>query len=350
MSTSTDNFETEIITLPRHILAQQRAHKGATGDLSMLLVAVQLGCKFVANAVRKAKLVNLTGLSAAGTSNVHAEEQKKLDVLANDIFINALRSSDKVKVMVSEEIDDPIFVEDEPGAKYVVVFDPLDGSSNIDCAVSVGTIFGIYHASDGPGKIDDALKPGSEMVAAGYALYGSSCILVMATANGVHGYTLDPSIGEFILSHPDLTIPKRGKIYSVNEGNSKYFDEATAAYLESIKYPSDPKKAPYGARYVGSMVADVHRTLLYGGIFAYPGDKKSPKGKLRLLYEGFPMAYVLEKAGGRATTGRERVLDLVPENIHCRAPIFLGSEDDVKDVEEFYKKMDAGELKAANGK
>jgi len=339
MSQTTENFaNTEIITLPRHILAEQRKYKDASGDLSMLLVSIQLGCKFVANAVRKAKLVNLTGLAAGGTSNVQGEEQKKLDVLANEIFINAMEDSGKVAVMVSEENDEAFIVDSARRGNYSVVFDPLDGSSNIDCAVSIGTIFGVYQNNGSDGEVKDVLKPGSEMVAAGYCLYGSSVVLVMATKNGVNGYTLDPSIGEFILSHPDIKIPSRGKIYSINEGNSKYWYEPVSKYIEHLKYPEDPKKSPYGARYVGSMVADVHRTLLYGGIFGYPADKKSAKGKLRVLYECFPMAFVLEKAGGKATTGTARILDMVPESIHVRSPIWLGSAEDVGEVEEYFKK------------
>ncbi|KXS18877.1 fructose-1,6-bisphosphatase [Gonapodya prolifera JEL478] len=339
MSQTTDNFaNTEIVTLPRHILAEQRKFPGSTGDLSMLLVAIQVGCKFVANAVRKAKLVNLTGLAAAGTQNVHAEAQKKLDVLANEIFINALEDSGKVNIMVSEENDEAFRVETARRGNYSVVFDPLDGSSNIECAVSIGTIFGVYHHETTDVEVNSVLRPGSEMVAAGYCVYGSSVVLVMATKNGVNGYTLDPSIGEFILSHPDIKIPSRGKIYSINEGNSKYWHEPVAKYIDHLKYPEDPKKAPYGARYVGSMVADVHRTLLYGGVFGYPNDKKSNKGKLRVLYECFPMAFVVEKAGGKATTGTKRVLDLVPTSIHDRSPIWLGSADDVAEVEEFYTK------------
>ncbi|KAJ3341824.1 Fructose-1,6-bisphosphatase [Gonapodya sp. JEL0774] len=339
-SQTTDNFgNTEIVTLPRHILAEQRKHPGSTGDLSMLLVAIQVGCKFVANAVRKAKLVNLTGLAASGSQNVQGEAQKKLDVLANEIFINALEDSGKVNIMVSEENDEAFRVETARRGNYSVVFDPLDGSSNIECAVSIGTIFGVYHVSEeADADVKSVLKPGSEMVAAGYCVYGSSVVLVMATKNGVNGYTLDPSIGEFILSHPDIKIPSRGKIYSVNEGNSKYWHESVSKYIDQLKYPEDPKKSPYAARYVGSMVADVHRTLLYGGIFGYPSDKKSAKGKLRVLYECFPMAFVVEKAGGKATTGDKRVLDLVPTSIHDRSPIWLGSADDVTDVEQSYKK------------
>eukprot|EP00126_Sphaerothecum_destruens_P006856 Sdes_comp19558_c0_seq6m11216 len=223
-----------------------------------------------------------TGL--AGGTNKTGDEQKKLDVLANEVFINALKSSGKVSVMVSEENEDAILVEPALRGPYCAVFDPLDGSSNIDCGVSIGTIFGIYRVKENSeGKVSDVLRPGKEMVAAGYCMYGSSCCLVLCLGHEVHGYTLDPTIGEFILTHDNIKIPPRGKTYSINEGNSLYWDAATKEYVESKKFPK--KGNPYSARYIGSMVADVHRTLLYGGIFMYPADSKSPKGKLRILYE-----------------------------------------------------------------
>eukprot|EP00126_Sphaerothecum_destruens_P006849 Sdes_comp19558_c0_seq2m11210 len=303
-----------------------------------------------------------TGL--AGGTNKTGDEQKKLDVLANEVFINALKSSGKVSVMVSEENEDAILVEPALRGPYCAVFDPLDGSSNIDCGVSIGTIFGIYRVKENSeGKVSDVLRPGKEMVAAGYCMYGSSCCLVLCLGHEVHGYTLDPvticafysifriqgpikpssfhqTIGEFILTHDNIKIPPRGKTYSINEGNSLYWDAATKEYVESKKFPK--KGNPYSARYIGSMVADVHRTLLYGGIFMYPADSKSPKGKLRILYEGFPMAYLVEKAGGKATTGLSRILDIQPEHIHDRSAVFLGSSEDVTDVEELYKKHNLG--------
>ncbi|CAG8596844.1 7391_t:CDS:2 [Diversispora eburnea] len=334
---SDDEFTTDIITLTRHVLDEQRKHKEASGDLSILLNAIQLGCKFVATNVRKARLLNLIGL-AGGSQNFSGEEQKKLDVISNDIFINALRSSGKVSVMVSEENDQAIFVEEGLRGKYCVVFDPLDGSSNIDAGVNVGTIFGIYRVlKDSTGSVSDVLRPGREMVVAGYCMYGSSANMVISLGSNVNGYTLDNSIGEFILTHPNIKIPPRGKIYSVNEGNAKYWDEACTEYFHSIKFPPEGK-SPYSARYIGSMVADVHRTLLYGGIFSYPSDKKSKNGKLRMLYECFPMAFLVEQAGGRATTGTKSVLDIIPESIHSRCPIFLGSKDDVEDVEKIFHK------------
>ncbi|KAG8835889.1 Fructose-1,6-bisphosphatase [Serendipita sp. 399] len=338
---------TDLITLTRHVLLshilaeQSRLGSRATGDLTMLLNAIQLTSKFIATNVRKARLINLVGL--AGETNVQGEEQKKLDVLSNDIMVNALRASGKTAVLVSEELDEAVIIDERNRGKYCVVFDPLDGSSNIDAGVNIGTIFGIYQVLPGSvGTIEDVLKPGSEMVAAGYTMYGSSANLVLSTGNGVNGFTLDNGLGEFILTHPDIKIPSRGKIYSFNEGNSMYFHEPVINYLNSIKYPSQEngKKSPYSARYIGSMVADVHRTLLYGGIFGYPDDKKSKNGKLRMLYEAFPMAYLTEQAGGMATTGRKRILDIHPTEIHARCPVFLGSKEDVQDLISCYEAHD----------
>lgn len=335
MSTASEEPpSTDLITLTRHVLHDQlRLGADATGDLTLLLTAIQVTSKFIATNVRKARLINLVGL--AGETNVQGEDQKKLDVLSNDIMVNALRASGKTAVLVSEELENAIIIEERYKGKYCVVFDPLDGSSNIDAGVNIGTIFGIYKIKpDSKGSLEDVLRPGKEMVAAGYTMYGSSANLVLSTGSGVNGYTLDAALGEFILTHPDITIPPRGKIYSFNEGNSMYFHPPVTAYLNSIKYPKTG--SPYSARYIGSMVADVHRTLLYGGIFGYPDDKKSKSGKLRMLYEAFPMAFLTEQAGGLATTGTKRILDLVPKSIHERCPVFLGSRDDVLDLMKFY--------------
>ncbi|KAI3641039.1 hypothetical protein MIR68_001917 [Amoeboaphelidium protococcarum] len=348
-----NGVQTELITLSRQVLNEQYKFKEASGDLTLLLVSIQLGCKFVSSQVRKAGLVQLTGLSSNNAVNVQGEDVKKLDEVSNSIFINALKSSGKVAVMVSEENENEIIVEGPLKGKYCVVFDPLDGSSNIDCAISIGTIFGIYKLQDGDkgDSVKSVLRPGREMVAAGYCLYGSTTMLMLATKNSasgdgisgatLNGYTLDTSIGEFILTHPKVQIPKRGKIYSVNEGNSVYWDDACKKYFSSLKNPADPNAKPYSARYVGSMVADVHRTILYGGIFAYPADSKSKNGKLRLLYECFPMAFIVEAAGGLAITGKsgEQILNLIPKSIHDRAPIFLGSRDDVTDLATCYKSV-----------
>eukprot|EP01135_Chromosphaera_perkinsii_P009404 Nk52_evm80s1737 gene=Nk52_evmTU80s1737 len=330
------SIDTDLITLTRHLIDLQKKSPNAKGDFTLLMASIQLGCKFTATYVRKAGIAALTGL--AGSMNTTGDDQKKLDVFANEVFINSMKSSGKVSVMVSEEDEEAIIVEAKNRGPYCAVFDPLDGSSNIDCGVSIGTIFGIYKLKEGSvGTVSDVLRPGNEMVAAGYCMYGSSTQLVFTTGQGVHGYTLDPSLGEFILTHENIRVPRKGKIYSINEGNYQYWDKATVEYVESKKNPGEGKK-PYSARYIGSMVADVHRTFLYGGIFMYPGDSKSPKGKLRVLYEGFPMALLMEQAGGKATTGNQRLLDYYPEHIHDRCPVFLGSADEVTEVEELYKK------------
>ncbi|KAM7507889.1 hypothetical protein LguiA_018342 [Lonicera macranthoides] len=334
MDHQADAFRTDLMTITRFVLNEQSKYPESRGDFSILLSHIVLGCKFVCSAVNKAGLAKLIGL--AGETNVQGEEQKKLDVLSNEVFVKALVSSGRTCILVSEEDEEATFVETSNRGRYCVVFDPLDGSSNIDCGVSIGTIFGIYMITDGgEPSLDDVLKPGNDMVAAGYCMYGSSCTFVLSTGSGVNGFTLDPSLGEFILTHPDIKIPKKGKIYSVNEGNAKNWDSPTAAYVEKCKFPKDGS-SPKSLRYIGSMVADVHRTLLYGGIFLYPADKKSPSGKLRVLYEVFPMSFLMEQAGGQAFTGKERALELVPKKIHERSPIFLGSYDDVEEIKALY--------------
>ncbi|XP_064607807.1 fructose-1,6-bisphosphatase isozyme 2-like isoform X2 [Liolophura sinensis] len=328
-------IDTDCITLTRYVLAEQKKHPQATGDLTQLLTALLTAVKAVSSAVRKAGIASLYGIS--GTANTSGDEQKKLDVIANDLFINMLKSSFSTCLLVSEENDNVIQVETEKQGKYIVCFDPLDGSSNIDCLVSIGSIFGIYRkTTEGPPTVKDALQPGRNTVAAGYALYGSATMVVLSVGNGVQGFMLDPAIGEFILTEKNIKIKPRGKIYSLNEGYEQYWDEATKEYVKSKKFPESGK--PYGGRYIGSMVADVHRTLMYGGIFMYPATTQSPKGKLRLLYECNPMAYVMEQAGGKASTGTSPILDLQPTEIHQRSPIFLGSKEDVEDVEAVYKK------------
>lgn len=323
-------FDSDHITLARHVLTEQRRFPSATGDLTTLLNALMTAIKAVSSAVRKAGIARLYGI--AGNTNVQGEEQQKLDVLANELFINMLKSSFTTFMLVSEENEQVIEVETEKQGKYVVFFDPLDGSSNIECLAAIGSIFGIAKkASDGPPSMKDALQPGRNFVAAGYALYGSATSIVLSTGNGVNGFTLDPAIGEFILTQPDIKMKPRGKaIYSTNEGNSSLFNEPMKKYLDSIKFPKDGK-SPYAARYVGSMVSDMHRTLVYGGIFMYPENKKSPKGKLRLMYECNPMAYIIEQAGGMATDGKQPILDIVPSSLHERSPIFIGSAEFVKD-------------------
>ncbi|KAJ9675583.1 hypothetical protein PVL29_024485 [Vitis rotundifolia] len=334
MDHEADSHRTDLMTITRYVLNEQSRHPESRGDFTILLSHIVLGCKFVCTAVNKAGLAKLIGL--AGETNVQGEEQKKLDVLSNEVFIKALVSSGRTCILVSEEDEEATIVEPSKRGRYCVVFDPLDGSSNIDCGVSIGTIFGIYMVKDGgEPTLDNVLRPGKNMLAAGYCMYGSSCTLVLSTGTGVNGFTLDPSLGEFILTHPNIKIPKKGKIYSVNEGNTKNWDAPTTKYVEQCKFPKDGS-SPKSLRYIGSMVADVHRTLLYGGIFLYPADKKSPNGKLRVLYEVFPMSFLMEQAGGQAFTGKQRALDLVPKNIHERSPIFLGSYDDVEEIKALY--------------
>lgn len=335
-----DEIYSDTMTLTRFVLTEQRKAKNATGSLTLLLNSLLTAIKAISTAVRKAGFAKLG--TAVGGTNVQGEEQKKLDVLANDLFINMLKSSFEVGVMVSEENEQCIEVTAADRGKYVVAFDPLDGSSNIDCLVSIGSIFGIWRkVCEGPACEADLLQPGREMVAGGYALYGSATMIVLCTGDTVNGFTLDPSIGEFVLTHPSIKIPPRGKIFSINEGYAQYWDEPVTEYVRQCKFPKDGKP-PMGARYVGSMVADMHRTLLYGGIFMYPASTKSPSGKLRLQYECNPMAYIIEKAGGKATTGKKPVLDLQPTTIHDRAPIFIGSTENVDDylkvLAEYQKK------------
>jgi fructose-1,6-bisphosphatase I len=287
--------------------------------------------------VRRAGISQLFGV--AGDINVQGEEVKKLDVLANDLFINMLRSSYAACLLISEENENEIEVETERQGKYIVTFDPLDGSSNIDCLVSIGSIFAIFKKphDDGPLAPGDSMQSGRQIVAAGYALYGSATMIVLSTGHGVNGFMLDPSLGEFVLTDADMKCKSRGKIYSINEGYEEHWEPAVKEYVKSKKQGSNP----YGGRYIGSMVADVHRTLKYGGIFMYPATASNPNGKLRVLYECMPMAYIIEQAGGLASTGEIPVLDIMPRKLHERSPIFLGSREDVEDVLAVIKKHKA---------
>ncbi|KAK9426468.1 hypothetical protein SUNI508_02909 [Seiridium unicorne] len=333
----TATINTSIVTLTRFLTEEQTKVKEATGDFTLLCHALQFSFKAISYYIRRATLVNLTGL--AGQSNATGDDQKKLDVIGNDIFIEAMRSSGKCALVVSEEEEDIIFFKDKTNARYAVACDPIDGSSNLDAGVSVGTIFGIHKLAEGStGTKEDILKPGTELLAAGFTMYGASAQLVITMKGGsVNGFTLDASFGEFILTHPDMQIPKTRGIYSCNEGNSLYWEDNTKEYFNSLKFPQDNGK-PYSSRYIGSMVADAYRTLLYGGIFAYPADKKSPKGKLRILYECAPMAMVFENAGGQAVDSKmNRMLEVVPEHIHDRAGIYMGSFDEVEKVKAFHK-------------
>ncbi|KAL4688872.1 hypothetical protein H8957_004476 [Semnopithecus entellus] len=300
-------FDTDVNTLTRFVMEEGRKARG-TGELTQLLNSLCTAVKAISSAVRKAGIAHLYGI--AGSTNVTGDQVKKLDVLSNDLVMNMLKSSFATCVLVSEE------------DKHAIIVEPEKRKS-----------------TDEPSE-KDALQPGRNLVAAGYALYGSATMLVLAMDCGVNCFMLDPAIGEFILVDKDVKIKKKGKIYSLNEGYAKDFDPAVTEYIQRKKFPPD-NSAPYGARYVGSMVADVHRTLVYGGIFLYPANKKSPSGKLRLLYECNPMAYVMEKAGGMASTGKEAVLDVVPTDIHQRAPVILGSPDDVLEFLEVSKKHSA---------
>lgn len=292
----------------------------------------------IAARVNKAGLSDVLG--RAGATNVQGEEVQRLDVLANQILVRCVEAAGHVCVMASEENEDIIPIPDEyPKGKYVLMFDPLDGSSNIDVCMSIGTIFSVHRrvTESGPGTAEDCLQKGSEQVAAGYILYGSSTVLVYTTGNGVHGFTLDPLVGEFFLSHENIRVPSRGSTYSINEGNTVRWDPRIREWVAWLKSNDAPGGKPYGHRYIGTLVADFHRTLLKGGIFAYPADAKNPNGKLRLLYECAPMAFIAEAAGGAASTGTERVLDVEPTALHQRVPFFTGSKEDVADLERFLR-------------
>jgi len=320
-------------TMTRFVLAQQRKNPTATGDLTQLLTSIQSAVKAISAAVRRAGIAKLFG--AAGEVNVQGESVKKLDVLSNELFINMLESSFTCCLLVSEENETAIEVDTKRAGKYIVTFDPLDGSSNIDCLVSIGSIFGIFRKPEGVTSLQEmALQSGRNMVAAGYALYGSATMMVIGINNEVNGFMLDPSIGEFVLTDPNMKIPKKGKIYSLNEGYEKKWEPAIKDFVRN------KKETGYSMRYIGSMVADVHRTIKYGGIFLYPKTVDAPKGKLRVLYECFPMAYILELAGGAASDGCKPILDIVPDGLHVRSPIYLGNKEDVDQVVQLIAKQD----------
>jgi len=326
----------ELITIERHILERQKMFPNATGELSQLLSDVTFAAKLVRREVIRAGLVDMLG--SIGKTNVQGEEVKKLDEYANERFIHAIGHHGRFAVMASEENDDIIIPPNDQAGKYVLLFDPLDGSANIDANISVGTIFSIYKRKSlvgSPADVNDCLQRGLDQVAAGYVIYGSSVMLVYTTGQGVHGFTLDPTIGEFLLSHPDIKTPQRGKIYSINEGYYRYFFDGIKKYIKYLQHEDKATSRPYSARYIGSLVADFHRNLLYGGIFVYPRTKKALSGKLRLLYEANPMAFICEQAGGRATDGYQRILELEPKELHQRTPLFIGSTEDVKIAEEF---------------
>ncbi|MFN8245157.1 MAG: class 1 fructose-bisphosphatase [Ferruginibacter sp.] len=326
----------KIQTLDEFTIQQMRDFPHATGELSGLLRDLGLAAKRVHVEVNKAGLVDILG--DAGTMNVQGEEVKKLDVFANNQFMGVLRHGISCAGIGSEELDDVVVFDDEVSnqSKYVCLFDPLDGSSNIDVNVSIGTIFSVYRRVSElgkPARKEDFLQPGNRQIAAGYVIYGSSTMLVYATRRGVNGFTLDQSIGEFTLSHPDIKCPETGKIYSVNHGNFFQYDEKVRDYINVCQRKDKSTGGPYTQRYIGSMVADVHRNLIKGGIFMYPGTTDKPKGKLRLMYECNPFAFIVEKAGGKATNGQIRILDIEPTDVHQRTPLFIGSHKMMDELE-----------------
>jgi fructose-1,6-bisphosphatase I len=329
-----------VLTLDEFTIQQLREFPQATGELSSLLRDIGLASKRVNVEVNKAGLVDILG--DAGTVNVQGEDVKKLDVFANNQFTAVLRHGISCAGIASEEIDDFVAFDDEvsKNSKYVCMFDPLDGSGNIDVNVSIGTIFSVYRRLSGKGMIateEDFLQPGREQVAAGYIVYGSSTMLVYATRRGVNGFTLDPSIGEFCLSHPNIKCPENGKIYSVNHGNFFQYDQKVKRYIDGCQKKTKMDGGPYTQRYIGSMVADVHRNLIKGGIFMYPGTTDKPNGKLRLLYECNPFAFITEMAGGKATDGEQAILDIKPTQLHQRTPLFIGSKKMMEELEGYLK-------------
>ena len=334
-----------VVTIERHIIDREREHPGATGVFSSLLYDVALSAKIIARETTRAGLTQILG--RRGTFNVQGEEQMKLDVFADETMINMNSYTGRLAVMASEEDDDiiPIPPKYECG-KYVLVFDPLDGSSNIDVNVSIGTIFGIYKrvTTEGPGTKEDILQQGRKLEAAGYVIYGPSTMLVYSTGTGVHGFTLDPGVGEFLLSHSIINFPSKPKYYSVNQGYEKYWSEGVRLYTKWLQglEPDGPSK-PLSGRYIGSLVADFHRNLLDGGVFYYPADTKDPgkpEGKLRLMVEAIPLSFIAEQAGGYGSDGRQSILDIQPDKIHQRTPLFIGDRSLVKKAEECIRQYD----------
>jgi len=330
------------VTVIEHLLLDQKDSPMATGRFTRLLNELILAAKIISREVNKAGLVDILGFT--GSTNVQDEEVRKLDEFANRVIIHRLERAGVLCAMSSEENADLIEIHPSlPTGDYILVFDPLDGSSNIDTNVSVGTIFSIYHRKSPTGQrvtLDDVLQKGANQVAAGYFVYGSSTMMVYTTGQGVHGFTLDPSVGEFLLCHPDIRTPEDGFIYSVNESYWNHWDEPTRKIVSFFKSPNNKRGQAYNLRYIGSLVADFHRNLLSGGIFMYPADSRDPKkprGKLRLMCEAAPLAMIAEAAGGMATDGRTRILDLEPQELHQRVPLFIGSKNDVQAAMEFYK-------------
>jgi fructose-1,6-bisphosphatase I len=330
---------TSVITIDRYIIEQERLHPEATGELSGILYDLALAAKMISGKVRRAGLVDILG--ATEFENVQGEVVQKLDAFANETIIKALDHGGRLCCMASEE--EPGVIPIPEGfrcGKYVLLFDPLDGSSNIDVNVPVGTIFSVMRkiTRGSKGEMEDLLQPGRRQVAAGYVIYGSSTMLVYTTGQGVHGFTLDPSIGEFLLSHPNIEIPAVGRYLSVNDSYEQVWDENTKSLMRRYRGLEGDRK-PMSVRYVGSLVADFHRNLLGGGMFCYPANKKNPRGKLRLLYEANPMAFIVEQAGGAAFDGRQRILDIQPTELHQRTPLFIGSRSDVELAQEILARV-----------
>ncbi|HSW31117.1 MAG TPA: class 1 fructose-bisphosphatase [Longimicrobiales bacterium] len=324
--------DTSIVTLSRFLIDQERRHPEATGAFTSILHDIALAAKMISRQVNMAGLVDILGRT--GDENVHGEQVQKLDLYANEVLYKALDHTGHIAVLASEEAEDPIPIPERfPAGDYVVLYDPLDGSSNIDVNVSIGTIFSIHRkiTSGERGTLEDCLQPGARQLAAGYVLYGSSTMLVYTTGAGVHGFTLDPSIGEFLLSHPNLRIPDPpARTYSINEAYYHRWFPGQQRLMSHLK-----REGGFGSRYIGSLVSDMHRTLLLGGLFMYPADRKNPEGKLRLLYEAAPMAMIVEQAGGRGSDGRRRLLELQPRALHGRTPVYLGATPFVELAECF---------------
>lgn len=325
----------KVITLGEFIIEKQTDFPGSTGEFSSLLSAIRLASKIVNQQVNKAGLMQHI-LGSVGTQNIQGEDQQKLDVFANDQFIKALKGRRVICGIASEENDEYIPINND--GRYIIAMDPLDGSSNIDVNVSIGTIFSIYNRITPVGhqvRAEDFLQKGSQQVAAGYVIYGSSTMLVYTTGKGVNGFTYDPGIGVYFLSHPDMHFPATAKTFSMNEGNLNRCSTGVKQYIEYCKHIDPATKRPYTARYIGSLVADFHRNLIKGGVYLYPATIDSPVGKLRLLYECNPLAFLAEQAGGKASDGRRRIMDIEPTNLHQRVPFFVGSDDMVDKIEEF---------------
>lgn len=334
-----------LMTIERHILeAQKETAPQATGVFTQLLYDIALAAKIIARETTRAGLVNILG--AADSHNVYGEQQQKLDIFANDVIFKMNDHTGRLCVMASEENEDVIPIPDRfECGKYVLVYDPLDGSSNVDVNVSVGTIFGIFRkVSEGPrGELADVLQPGRDIVAAGYVVYGPSTMMVYSVGDGVHGFTLDPSVGEFLLSHENIKIPAKPKYYSVNQGNEKYWTPGVRHYVKWLQGIYGEGSKPLSQRYIGSLVADFHRNLLNGGVYVYPGDlndPNEPSGKLRLLFEGIPLAYIAEQAGAVASDGDMRMLDIVPHKLQQRIPLFIGNPDLVEKANNFIRDYD----------